>query len=96
LPRTVVAPGRDAVLQAILSVAARFRPRLSSRHELAAQLVLNVYADDVLERVLRRKAQLAGAACVEAARPAGDDPDQPEAIQNLENWGLKRPGTSLP
>src|SRR3954464_11783739 len=49
------------------------RARPASRREPAAQLVLDMDADDLLEGVLCREAELARAARVEAARPAGND-----------------------
>src|SRR3954468_17363368 len=45
----------------------------ASRREPAAQLLLDMDADDLLEGVLCREAELARAARVEAARPAGND-----------------------
>src|ERR1700739_3799368 len=44
-----------------------------SRGDLAAQFVLDMGADNVVEGGLGRKAERQGAGRVEAARPAGDD-----------------------
>src|SRR3954464_9058544 len=52
-------------------------PRRSGRsgRDAAAELVLDVGPDDLLERGLGREAELAGAPRVEVARPALDDAD---------------------
>src|ERR1700749_2043246 len=47
---------------------------LASRDELAAELILDVDLDDVVEILFGRgEAELAGALGIEIARPAGDD-----------------------
>src|SRR5579864_9132051 len=46
----------------------------ASSRDLAAQFVVDMDADDLVERSFRLKAQRQRAAWIEPARPAGDDP----------------------